>query len=66
MTGGGRTGGCPDRGGQTSAPQAEEIVALADKTLRSFQAPQEEISGEIAIGGGETDAMRLVARPPGP
>ena len=42
--------------------QAEEIVALADKTLRSFQAPQEEISGEIAIGGGETDAMRLVAR----
>ena len=42
--------------------QAEEIVALADKTLRSFQAPQKEISGEIAIGGGETDAMRLVAR----
>ena len=34
----------------------------ADKTLRSFQAPQKEISGEIAIGGGETDAMRLVAR----
>lgn len=31
--------------------QAEEIVALADKTLRSFQAPQKEISGEIAIGG---------------
>ena len=37
-------------------------MALADKTLRSFQAPQEEISGEIAIGGGETDTMRLVAR----
>ena len=33
--------------------QAEEIVALADKTLRSFQAPQKEISGEIAIGGAD-------------
>lgn len=40
-------------------------MALADKTLRSFQAPQKEISGEIAIGGGETDAMRLVAGRPG-
>lgn len=58
--------GCPgQRRANVCTGRAEEIVALADKTLRSFQAPQKEISGEIAIGGGETDAMRLVAGRPG-
>lgn len=66
LTGEEEPAGCPDRGGQTSAPGSRRrLWALADKTLRSFQAPQKEISGEIAIGGGETDAMRLVAGRPG-
>ena len=32
--------------------QAEEILALADKTLASFQGGTEEVAGEVAIGGG--------------
>ena len=42
--------------------QAEEILALADKTLASFQGGTEEVAGEVAIGGGESRAMALVAR----
>ena len=34
--------------------QAEEILALADKTLASFQGGTEEVAGEVAIGGGES------------
>lgn len=42
--------------------RAEEIVTLADKTQMEFNSSDETISGEIHIGGGETDAMRLIAR----
>ncbi len=42
--------------------RAEEMLALADRTLSEFQGQKGVISGEVAIGGGETDAMRLVAR----
>lgn len=42
--------------------RAEEIVTLADKTLEEFDTADEIISGDIYIGGGETDAMRLIAR----
>lgn len=45
--------------------RAEEMVALADRTLAQFHAPEGGISGEVVIGGGETDAMRLVARAAG-
>ena len=42
--------------------RAEEIVTLTDKTQAEFNSADETISGEIYIGGGETDAMRLIAR----
>lgn len=42
--------------------RAEEILALVDKTETEFNKPDEIISGDIFIGGGETDAMRLIAR----
>ena len=42
--------------------RAEEITSLADKTTAEFSVADEVISGDIYIGGGETDAMRLIAR----
>ena len=42
--------------------RAEEIVALADKTMEEFNTSNEVVSGDIYIGGGETNAMRLIAR----
>ncbi len=41
--------------------RAEEIITLIDKTESEF-ASSDSISGEIYIGGGETDAMRLIAK----
>jgi DNA-binding transcriptional LysR family regulator len=41
--------------------RALEIVELADRTSREFAASDESVSGEIHIGGGETEAMRLIA-----
>lgn len=42
--------------------RAQEIVALVEKTESEFSAAEENISGDVYIGGGETDAMRLIAR----
>ncbi len=42
--------------------RAREIVALVEKTEAEFSAPEECLSGDVHIGGGETDAMRLIAR----
>ena len=42
--------------------RAEEIVALAERTEADFKNSDELVSGEIYIGGGETDAMRLIAQ----
>lgn len=42
--------------------RAEEIVSMVDKTEAEFGAMEGEISGDIYIGGGETDAIRLIAR----
>ncbi len=42
--------------------RAEELVELADKTASELHHQGESISGDIYIGGGETDAMRLIAR----
>ena len=42
--------------------RAEEIVALTDKTISEFDISHDTISGDIFIGGGETNAMRLIAR----
>lgn len=40
--------------------RAEEIVDLVDKTENELTANDKFISGDIYIGAGETDAMRLV------
>lgn len=42
--------------------RAQEIVALVEKTESEFSAAEEAIGGDVYIGGGETDAMRLIAR----
>lgn len=42
--------------------RAQEIVALVEKTESEFQGAEDNISGDVYIGGGETDAMRLIAR----
>ncbi len=42
--------------------RAEELVELADKTTAELHNHSENISGDITIGGGETGAMRLLAR----
>lgn len=41
--------------------RAEEIVELADRTETEFANQEREVSGDIYIGAGETDAMRLLA-----
>lgn len=41
--------------------RAQEIVALADKTLAEFSHHEEALSGEIAIGCGETQSMSFLS-----
>lgn len=41
--------------------RAEEIVAMADRTEEEFRAMKGELTGDVYIGGGETDAMSLIA-----
>lgn len=42
--------------------RAGEIVRLVDKTESELQGGDGEVSGDVYIGGGETAAMRLIAR----
>lgn len=42
--------------------RAEDIVSLADKTKAEFSSDDNLVTGDIYIGGGETDAMRLISR----
>lgn len=42
--------------------RAEEIITMVDKTEAEFNSMHNMISGDIYIGGGETDAIKLVAR----
>ncbi|WP_019390986.1 LysR family transcriptional regulator [Priestia filamentosa] len=42
--------------------RAEEIVHMVDKLEAEFSSMEETISGDVYIGGGETDAMRQIAR----
>lgn len=42
--------------------RAEEIVHLMEKAQQEVSTLSEEISGEVAIGGGETEGMRLIAK----
>ena len=41
--------------------RANEIVELVEKTQSEFQDADRSVSGDVYIGGGESDAMRLVA-----
>ncbi|MGN0617771.1 MAG: LysR family transcriptional regulator [Ruminiclostridium sp.] len=42
--------------------RAEEIVELMDKTEKELSNSDEQVSGEIYIGAGETDGLRLIAK----
>lgn len=42
--------------------RAEEVVELADKMQAEFSVTEGPVSGDIYIGGGETEAMRLIAK----
>ena len=48
--------------GKLLMSRAQEIIELADKTESEFLYDEKNIAGEIYIGGGETDAMRVVAK----
>ena len=40
--------------------RAQEVISLLAKTTAELRAPEALLSGDIHIGGGETDAMRLI------
>lgn len=42
--------------------RAQEIVELVEKTEAALRDPAESVCGDVHIAGGETDAMRLIAR----
>jgi DNA-binding transcriptional LysR family regulator len=42
--------------------RAEEIIDMVDKLETEFNSMEETISGDVYIGGGETDAMRQIGR----
>ena len=41
--------------------RAEEIIELADKTKKDILSSNEDIRGDVYIGGGETEAMHYIA-----
>lgn len=41
--------------------RAEEIIEMVNKTKKDILSSGENISGDVYIGGGETDAMRYIA-----
>lgn len=42
--------------------RAEEIISMVDKTEAEFTSMEETIGGDIYIGGGETDAIKFLAK----
>src|SRR5690625_2661700 len=42
--------------------KAREIVGLVDKTEANFKETKEIVSGDIYIGGGETEGMQFIAK----
>lgn len=42
--------------------RAEEMIDMADKLEAEFSSMEETISGDVYIGGGETDVMKHIAR----
>lgn len=45
--------------------RAHEILDLVERTQSAFRHSEEALSGDVYVGGGESDAMRLVARAAG-
>lgn len=48
--------------GKLLKKRAEEMLELYDKTMAEMSAPEQEISGEVRIGGGETSCAKEVIR----
>ena len=48
--------------GKVLKARAQEIVELANKTESEFLFDEKNLTGDIYIGGGETEAMRIIAR----
>lgn len=42
--------------------RAEEIISMVDKTEAEFSSMSNVVSGDIYIGGGETEAVKLIAQ----
>lgn len=42
--------------------RAEEIIDLVEKTKTEMIAENEEITGDVYVGAGETDAVRIIAK----
>lgn len=42
--------------------RAEEILNMVDKLEGEFSSMEETLSGDVYIGGGETEAMKLIAK----
>ena len=42
--------------------RAQEIVDMVEKTEAEFQTASDTVSGEVYIGGGETDSMKYIAK----
>lgn len=42
--------------------RARELLSLFERTRRAFQSSEDNLAGDIAIAGGETRAMSLLAR----
>ena len=47
--------------GKVLKARAQEIVELANKTESEFLFDEKNLTGDIYIGGGETEAMRIIA-----
>lgn len=41
--------------------RAEEIISMVDKTKAEFNSMENKVSGDIYIGGGETNAVKTIA-----
>lgn len=50
------------REGMLLRKRAEEIIELVEKTKAEVSASDESVSGEVTIGGGETERMRPIAQ----
>lgn len=48
--------------GRLLRKRAEEIIGMVDKVEKEFYSMEDTVSGDVYIGGGETDAMKLIAK----